>query len=78
MNKLVKVLLAIIVCEAVGILGSVFTIPAIATWYQTLNKPVFSPPNYVFGPIWTSLYALMGISIFLILEKKIKNKQKNN
>ena len=77
MNKLVKVLLAIIVCEAVGILGSVFTIPAITTWYQTLNKPVFSPPNYVFGPIWTTLYALMGISIFLILEKKIKNKEKN-
>jgi translocator protein len=78
MNKFLKLFLAIITCEVVGILGSIFTFPAITTWYQTLNKPFFSPPNYVFGPIWTTLYALMGISIFLILEKKIKSKQKNN
>jgi translocator protein len=78
MNKVIKLFLAIIICEAVGILGAIFTTPAIATWYQALNKPSFSPPNYVFGPIWTTLYALMGVSIFLILEKKIKGKEKNN
>jgi tryptophan-rich sensory protein len=77
MNKLLKLFLAVFICEGVGILGSIFTIPAITTWYQTLNKPVFSPPNYVFGPVWTTLYALMGISIFLILEKKIKLKEKH-
>lgn len=78
MNKLLKLFLAVFVCEGVGILGSIFTIPAITTWYQTLNKPIFSPPNFIFGPVWTILYALMGISIFLILEQKIKLKEKHN
>jgi len=76
MNKLSKLFLAVLVCEGVGILGSIFTIPAINTWYQTLNKPQFSPPNFVFGPVWTTLYLLMGVSIFLVLEQKLK-KEKN-
>jgi len=75
-NKLLKLLLSIILCEGVGILGSVFTIPSITTWYFHLNKPVFSPPNWVFGPVWTMLYLLMGVSLYLILEKKLK-KEKN-
>ena len=75
MNKILKLFLAILICEFIGILGSVFTIPAIATWYQALNKPQFSPPNYIFGPVWTTLYALMGISIYLILEKKLKKEK---
>lgn len=78
MDKWLRVFLAVLICEGIGILGSIFTIPAITTWYQALNKPVFSPPNFVFGPVWTILYALMGISIFLILEKKIKIKERNN
>lgn len=78
MHRLLKLFFAVLICEGVGILGSIFTIPAITTWYQTLNKPLFSPPNFVFGPVWTILYALMGVSIFLILEKKIKVKERNN
>jgi tryptophan-rich sensory protein len=60
----------------VGILGSVFTIPSITSWYQTLNKPFFNPPNFIFGPVWTTLYALMGVSIYLILEKKLKKQKR--
>ena len=78
MHRLLKLFFAVLICEGVGILGSIFTISAITTWYQTLNKPLFSPPNFVFGPVWTILYALMGISIFLVLEKKIKVKERNN
>jgi benzodiazapine receptor len=77
-NRLLKLFFAVLICEGVGILGSIFTIPAITTWYQALNKPFFSPPNFVFGPVWTVLYALMGVSIFLVLEKKIKVKERNN
>lgn len=77
MIKIFKLLSSILICEVVGILGSVFTFTQITTWYAHLNKPFFSPPNFVFGPVWTALYALMGISIFLIFEAKIKKNEKN-
>ena len=75
MNKLLKLFLAVLICEGIGILGSIFTIPAITTWYQTLNKPQFSPPNFIFGPVWTTLYFLMGVSIYLVLEQKLKKEK---
>jgi tryptophan-rich sensory protein len=75
-NKLLKLLLSIILCEGVGILGSVFTIPSITTWYSHLSKPAFNPPNWIFGPVWTTLYLLIGVSLYLILEKNLK-KEKN-
>lgn len=61
-----KLGIAIIGCELVGILGTPFTIQAIPNWYTTLNKPFFAPPNWIFGPVWTTLYALTGIAIYLI------------
>lgn len=68
---------SIAVCEAVGIIGSAFTLPSIQSWYIFLNKPVFSPPNWVFGPVWTILYALMGVSLYLIWNQGLKsNKSK--
>lgn len=76
MNKLWKLALLILICEGVGILGSYFTISQIFTWYAVLQKPSFSPPNYIFAPVWTTLYFLMGLSLFLVLEKKLK-KNKN-
>lgn len=71
---MLKILGFILICELIGILGSYFTISSIATWYATLNKPFFNPPNYLFGPVWTALYALMGISAYMIWEKGITNK----
>lgn len=65
----------ILLCELVGIIGSAFTFDSIANWYAYLNKPFFSPPNYLFGPVWTTLYALMGISVYLIWTKRVKNKK---
>ncbi len=73
-GKIVKLIAAILICEFVGLLGSVFTISSITTWYAALHKPSFSPPNWLFGPVWTLLYALMGISVYLIWEKGIKKK----
>ncbi|MEK7526010.1 MAG: TspO/MBR family protein [Patescibacteria group bacterium] len=56
-------------------LGSFFTVGSIPTWYATVNKPVFSPPNWIFGPVWTLLYFLMSISLYLVFVKIKKNKQ---
>lgn len=76
MNKIIKLLFLILICEGVGFLGTIFTIPSISTWYMTLNKAPFNPPPWIFGPAWTTLYFLMGLSLFLVLQKKLK-KQKN-
>ncbi len=65
-------LISVLLCEFVGLAGSIPTFPSIANWYQTLNKPGFTPPNWLFGPAWTTLYALMGISLFLVWEKRKK------
>lgn len=60
---------SILVAQLAGVIGSLFTFPAILTWYVYLNKPFFSPPNYLFGPVWTLLYILMGISAYLVWRK---------
>ncbi len=60
----------VVVCELAGIAGSVFTARAIPTWYKKLTKPSFSPPNWLFGPVWTVLYLLMGIAGALLWSVK--------
>ncbi len=69
-----KFWLAVIGCELVGIIGAFFTTEAIPTWYASLNKPPFSPPNYLFGPVWTLLYFLMAVSFYLLWIKKENKK----
>lgn len=66
MNKKIKLFISISICLLAAIIGSVFTTPSIPGWYKTLNKPSFSPPNWIFGPVWTILFILMGISLYLI------------
>jgi tryptophan-rich sensory protein len=65
-NNFFKLVIAIGISELAGIIGSVFTISAIPNWYAGLVKPALNPPAWVFGPAWTTLYALMGIAAFLI------------
>ena len=65
-NNILKLVIAVVVSELAGVVGSFFTISAIPTWYAGLAKPVLNPPAWVFGPAWTTLYALMGIAAFLI------------
>lgn len=69
-----KLILAIIICNLAGAIGSIFTFASIPTWYATLIKPEFNPPNWVFGPVWTTLYILMGISLYLIWKQYEKRK----
>lgn len=62
----------VLIAELAGALGSLFTVPAIPEWYALLEKPFFTPPNWVFGPVWIALYFLMGISAFLVWQKGSK------
>jgi benzodiazapine receptor len=68
-SGVVRFIAAIVVCEAAGLVGSVFTISAIPTWYAALEKPWFTPPNWLFAPVWLSLYFLMGVSLYLLWGK---------
>ncbi|MFH0863745.1 MAG: TspO/MBR family protein [Candidatus Gottesmanbacteria bacterium] len=70
-----KLILSIFICLLAGFLGSYFTAPAISTWYVYLQKPFFSPPNWIFAPVWTTLYILMGISAGLVWQKGLDNKK---
>lgn len=56
----------ILLVEALGNIGSFATFSEITTWYATLEKPSFNPPNWLFAPVWTLLFALMGIALYLI------------
>lgn len=75
MKYSLKLVVSIIGCELVGVLGTPFTIPAIPSWYTNLNKPVFAPPNWIFGPAWTLLYFLMGIAFYLIWKQGFNKKK---
>jgi tryptophan-rich sensory protein len=57
---------AVVLAQAIGAVGTIFTARKIPTWYKTLRKPKLSPPNWVFGPVWVTLFTLMGIASFLV------------
>ena len=65
--RLVLVALGFVIgCEAVGLLAGWATQTSVTTWYPTLVKPWFTPPNWLFAPVWTLLYAMMGVAAFLV------------
>jgi translocator protein len=70
MGKVLRLIICIVGCEAAGFIGSFATTPAIPTWYAGLAKPEFSPPNWIFAPVWTLLYLLMGVALWLVWEKR--------
>jgi benzodiazapine receptor len=74
-GELLKIFAFIIVCQLAGIIGSVFTFSSIDIWYASLQRPSFSPPNWIFGPVWLTLYTMMGVSAYLIWKKGWKNKE---
>ena len=75
MSRLSKLIISIVLCEAAGLASTPFTVSVVKTWYQTLDRPFFSPPNWIFGPVWTILYLMMGISFYLIWSKGVKDKK---
>lgn len=60
----------ILISLAAGFIGSAFTMSQVDTWYLTLQKPSWNPPSWVFGPVWTTLYVLMGVSAYLVSRSK--------
>jgi len=75
LNNFFKLIIAIVISQLAGVIGSVFTVSAISTWYAELLKPVLNPPNWLFGPVWTTLYVLMGIAAFLIWKKGYEKRE---
>ena len=69
LNSIIKLIVSILASFAAGGIGSLFTFKAIPTWYAGLKKPRFTPPNRAFGPVWTTLYILMGVSVFFVWQK---------
>lgn len=66
MKNVLKIIISIIIPLSIGFTASLFTITGVKSWYRTIQKPSWNPPDWVFGPVWTTLYVLMGISFFLI------------
>jgi benzodiazapine receptor len=65
-HSLAKLILSLMLPLTIGGLAGIFTSREIAGWYSSLNRPSFNPPNWVFGPVWTTLYIVMGISLYLV------------
>ena len=61
--------ISILFCQLAGVVGGLFTASSVNTWYATLIKPLFSPPNWLFSPVWITLYCMMGIALFLVYKK---------
>ncbi|MDP5062511.1 MAG: tryptophan-rich sensory protein [Maribacter sp.] len=73
-RKLTYILIGIIICSTIGFLSSVVTQSSVTGWYLTLNKPSFNPPNWIFAPVWSALYIMMGISAGWVWAKGFHHK----
>jgi len=73
MKNIIKLLISIVICQVAGFIGSIFTTPNIPTWYAMIKKPAFAPPNWIFAPVWTTLFLLMGIALYLVWRKGLNN-----
>lgn len=70
-----KLSISILLPLLAGFIGSAFTFTGINSWYSQLEKPFFNPPNWIFGPVWTTLYILMGVALYLVWQKGLKDKK---
>ncbi len=74
LSEIPKLIVALLIPLIVGFLGSIATTSQITTWYATLFKPLWAPPNWVFAPVWTTLFILMGISLYLVWHHGLERK----
>ena len=78
MSKIIKLTASVLICQLAGLAGSFFTRASVDTWYKMLDKPFFTPPSWIFAPVWIVLYFLMGISLFLIWSEGLDKPQIRN
>ncbi len=74
-NNVLRLVTSVIICLFAGFIGSIFTSPSIPTWYAALTKPSFNTPDWIFAPVWTILFILMGISLYLVWNKGLQDKK---
>ena len=74
-NNILKLVTSIFICLFAGFIGSIFTSLSIPTWYATLTKPSFNPPSWIFAPVWTTLFVLIGISLYMVWNKGLQDKK---
>jgi translocator protein len=74
-SNIIKLVVSLTLPLSVGAVAGMFTSRAVPNWYASLNRPSFSPPNWVFGPVWTTLYILLGISFFHIWKENHSQKK---
>ncbi|HMU47615.1 MAG TPA: tryptophan-rich sensory protein [Chitinophagaceae bacterium] len=74
MSNSLKLIISILIPLAIGFSGSFFTVTGIGSWYQGINKPAWNPPNWIFGPVWTTLYILMGIALYMVWKPGIMDR----
>lgn len=74
MNKYFKILILVATCLAIGYLSGIVTRASIVTWYAVIQKPSFNPPNWIFAPVWTTLYVFMGFAGGLVWDKIDENR----
>ncbi len=77
MKKIYKLILALLIPQAAAGIGSFFTAGSVDTWYKTIEKSTLNPPGWVFGPVWTALFLLMGYALYLVwTDEGGKNKRR--
>jgi tryptophan-rich sensory protein len=76
MKNWVKLVVSLTLPQIAGIAGALFTETGESSWYQTLQKPEWNPPGWVFGPVWTTLYVLMGIAFYIVWKADVPSSQK--
>lgn len=65
----IRLIASIVLCQSAGIIASILTAQSVRTWYPTLLKPSFNPPNWLFGPVWIVLYLMMGIALYIVWQR---------
>lgn len=76
MNTKIKLAISLITPQVAGLIGSVFTVSSVTGWYSMITRPELAPPNWIFGPVWTTLFVLIGIALFLVWKKEESQKKK--
>lgn len=75
-SSFIKLIISITIPLTLGFVAGMFTAQAVPDWFAGINKPIFSPPNWIFGPVWTALYLIMGISFYIIWQQESTKRKK--